>query len=107
MSSEGYDVSNSRLAADTISQFLSVPLDPDITKIPGVGPATASRLAELEGDDKCTTAHQLLGKYLQFYHANSTHEERCDAMWFWFEHHNIGAPRNSIVHSLSEKIANL
>lgn len=60
--SDGYDPQKSRVAEDTLADFLRAPLTGDLTEVPGIGKAAVGKLAE--GDDKIENTFQLIGQFL-------------------------------------------
>lgn len=65
--SDGYDPQKSRVAEDTLADFLRAPLTGDLTEVPGIGPAAVTKLAA--GDDATDSVEntfQLIGKFLMF-----------------------------------------
>jgi hypothetical protein len=64
--SDGYDPQKSRVAEDTLADFLRAPLTGDLTEVPGIGKAAVTKLgAEGEdGEEAVTNTFQLIGKFL-------------------------------------------
>ena len=63
--SDGYDPQKSRVAEDTLADFLRAPLTGDLNEVPGIGPAAIGKLAAGSADEKVTNTFQLIGKFLQ------------------------------------------
>jgi hypothetical protein len=64
MSSDGYDPQKSRVAEDTLADFLRAPLTGDLNEVPGIGPAAISKLADGEEAEAVHNTFQLIGKFL-------------------------------------------
>ncbi len=76
----------------------------DITSAPGIGAATATKLAaECEGDSPVTTTYQLIGKFLSLKGQGMTTKMHCDAMWHWLNARGINSHRAGIVHAIAER----
>ena len=100
----GFDVNRSKVGAEALAIFLANEVNEDLTTVPGIGPAAASKLAEdVEGDQSITTTHQLIGKFLTLKSKGISQKEHCDAMWFWLQGRKIDAFRAGIVRSVAEK----
>ncbi|KAF1776276.1 hypothetical protein GQ600_19280 [Phytophthora cactorum] len=90
---DGYDPQKSRVAEDTLADFLRAPLTGDLTEVPGIGKAA------------------LIGKFLML-KANSDDNDdgvidcaaHCDAFWFWLKSKGITAYRSGIVMAIAEKV---
>ena len=103
MAAKGYDPNRTRVSDDTHANWLRSPLKGDITEVPGLGIATATKMATCE--DKITTTYQLLGKYLSFKGKDVGTIEHADRFYYWLE--LIGTPtghRSSVVRSIAEKL---
>lgn len=62
---DGYDPQKSRVAEDTLADFLRAPLTGDLTEVPGIGPAAVSKLGQDgEDGDAIENTFQLIGKFL-------------------------------------------
>jgi hypothetical protein len=61
---DGYDPQKSRVAEDTLADFLRAPLTGDLTEVPGIGPAAVSKLGDGEDGDSIENTFQLIGKFL-------------------------------------------
>ena len=59
---DGYDANKSQIGDQGLANWLENELDPDIESVPGIGPATAAKIAT--GDDGVQTTHQLIGRFL-------------------------------------------
>lgn len=62
--SDGYDPQKSRVAEDTLADFLRAPLTGDLTEVPGIGPAAVTKLGAGEDGDVIENTFQLIGKFL-------------------------------------------
>lgn len=62
--SDGYDPQKSRVAEDTLADFLRAPLTGDLTEVPGIGPAAVTKLGDGEDGDRVENTFQLIGKFL-------------------------------------------
>lgn len=62
--SDGYDPQKSRVAEDTLADFLRAPLTGDLTEVPGIGPAAVTKLAAGEDGESVENTFQLIGKFL-------------------------------------------
>lgn len=45
-----------------MAEFIRGEIQPELTSVPGIGPAGAAKLAMGEGDEKITNTYQLIGK---------------------------------------------
>ena len=63
---DGYDPQKSRVAEDTLADFLRAPLTGDLTVVPGIGKAAVTKLSDAagDGDEAVTNTFQLIGKFL-------------------------------------------
>ena len=63
---DGYDPQKSRVAEDTLADFLRAPLTGDLTEVPGIGKAAVTKLSEAseDGNEAVTNTFQLIGKFL-------------------------------------------
>lgn len=59
---DGYDPQKSRVAEDTLADFLRAPLTGDLTEVPGIGAKGAEKLGE--GEDAVNNTFMLIGKFL-------------------------------------------
>lgn len=99
----GFDPNKSKVKQDTMQSFLDNPIKPELTCIPGIGPAAVEKLHE-EG---ITTTYQLMAKYLSIkgyidgeLMDIKTHN---DAFWFFLKEIGISAHRSAIVKAVAEK----
>ena len=76
------------------------PLQEDICTVPGVGEASARKLA----DAGFKTTFQLLGKFLTFAAPGTTTRERCDNFCAWLAQIGVTANKHTIVLSLADAI---
>ncbi|KAE8908991.1 hypothetical protein PF005_g6168 [Phytophthora fragariae] len=109
---DGYDPQKSRVAEDTLADFLRAPLTGDLTEVPGIGKAAVTKLGDAkEGEEAVDNTFQLIGKFLML-KANSddnddgviTCAQHCDAFWFWLKSKGITAYRSGIVMAIAEKV---
>ncbi|KAL3670057.1 hypothetical protein V7S43_005427 [Phytophthora oleae] len=109
---DGYDPQKSRVAEDTLADFLRAPLTGDLTEVPGIGKAAVAKLgASDDGEDAVTNTFQLIGKFLML-KANLEEDAddvidcaaHCDAFWFWLKSKGITAYRSGIVMAIAEKV---
>ncbi|CEG44843.1 hypothetical protein L914_07744 [Plasmopara halstedii] len=109
---DGYDPQKSRVAEDTLADFLRAPLTGDLTEVPGIGKAAVTKLAGSDdGTEAVTNTFQLIGKFLLL-KANSDDDgddvidcaAHCDAFWFWLKSKGITAYRSGIVMAIAEKV---
>lgn len=62
---DGYDPQKSRVAEDTLADFLRAPLTGDLTEVPGIGKAAVTKLGEAkDGEEAVENTFQLIGKFL-------------------------------------------
>ena len=103
---QGFDPARSCIHEDTIALFVDAPVQPDLTSVPGIGPASADKLAT--GDDEAErvgTTYQLLGKFLSFFGEGIDAQQACDGMWYWLESKKAcGGHRSGTVLSLADKL---
>ncbi|RLN95658.1 hypothetical protein BBJ28_00025621 [Nothophytophthora sp. Chile5] len=114
---DGYDPQKSRVAEDTLADFLRAPLTGDLTEVPGIGKAAVGKLGTAEeGEDAVENTFQLIGKFLMLKvgtcRGNSDDNDdglldcsaHCDAFWFWLKSKGITAYRSGIVMAIAEKV---
>ena len=71
----GFDPSKSKASSDKLAAWIAeTPLPDELTRIPGVGPATVAALATV-GVDSCA---QLVGHFLMFKRTGISMRELCD-----------------------------
>ncbi|EQC39404.1 hypothetical protein SDRG_03606 [Saprolegnia diclina VS20] len=111
MADDGYNPEKSRIAEDTLADFLRAPLTGVLTEVPGIGPAAAKKLAG--GDDvadQVTNTFQLIGKFLQLKRNDDETDEpidcptHCDAFWHWLKSKGVSSYRSGIVMAIAEKV---
>lgn len=109
---DGYDPQKSRVAEDTLADFLRAPLTGDLTEVPGIGKAAVAKLGGCDdGAEAVTNTFQLIGKFLLL-KANLDDDSddvidcaaHCDAFWFWLKSKGITAYRSGIVMAIAEKV---
>lgn len=61
---DGYDPQKSRVAEDTLADFLRAPLTGDLLEVPGIGNAAVAKLASPESGESVKNTFQLIGKFL-------------------------------------------
>jgi hypothetical protein len=98
--SEGYDPNKSKVSQDKMADFLLADIDPDITSVPGIGPAAVRNLAE----SNITTTYQLIGQFLLLRGDNMGTQAHCDAFWYWLQEQGINAHRSGIIETIAEKV---
>lgn len=99
--STAFNPQNSKVADDTLGDFVRGAVEEKLTSVPGVGPATETLLKE-EG---ITSTFQLIGKFLSMKDEGVESVEHCERFYQWLIH--IGTPagfRAGIVHSIAEKV---
>lgn len=100
----GYHPNNSRVADDTLANFLRAPITGDLLDVPGIGPRAKEILASQDnGMQPITNTYQLIGLFLALKRDNMDCKEHCDQMWAWLQHKGINAYRSGIVMSIAEK----
>ena len=75
----GYHPDRSRVSGHALADFIRAPVSGVLTEVPGVGPATAAKLAA-HGVD---TTYALIGKYLTFRTADVNCVEHMDRFYAW------------------------
>jgi hypothetical protein len=75
----GYHPDRSRVSGHALADFIRAPVSGVLTEVPGVGPATAAKLAA-HGVD---TTFALIGKYLTFRTAGVSCIEHMDRFYAW------------------------
>lgn len=86
----------------------------DITTVPGIGPAAATKLRVADEDDygAVENTYQLFGKWLDF-HALKDDDEFTDEpdanftnqkFWYWLKAKGINSQRSAIVKAVSDKL---
>ncbi|DBA01758.1 TPA: hypothetical protein N0F65_010168 [Lagenidium giganteum] len=108
---DGYDPQKSRVAEDTLADFLRAPLTGDLTEVPGIGKAAVGKLAEGEDGDRIENTFQLIGKFLMLKGNSEDNDdglvdikEHCDAFWHWLKSKGISSYRSGIVMAIAEKV---
>ena len=71
---QAYDPSRSQSNPDTLASFLRSQITGVLTEVPGIGPATATKM-KAEGIE---TTYALIGKYLMLKGAEVESVEHCD-----------------------------
>ncbi|KAH7491938.1 hypothetical protein PRIC1_002591 [Phytophthora ramorum] len=112
---DGYDPQKSRVAEDTLADFLRAPLTGDLTEVPGIGKAAVTKLGSSEdGEDVVSNTFQLIGKFLMLKENSDDNDDgvidcaaHCDAFWFWLKSKGITAYRSGIVMAIAEKVNTL
>ncbi|KAG6582788.1 uncharacterized protein IUM83_17265 [Phytophthora cinnamomi] len=106
---DGYDPQKSRVAEDTLADFLRAPLTGDLTEVPGIGKAAVTKLGD--GDEAVENTFQLIGKFLMLKESTNENDDgvincaqHCDAFWFWLKSKGITAYRSGIVMAIAEKV---
>jgi hypothetical protein len=96
----GFNANGSRICEDTLAEFLSSPVTDDILGVPGVGPATAVKLAA----HNIKTPRQLIGAFLMVCGPDMNDKMCADAFWFYLAEIGVpGGTRSTIVHAIAEK----
>ena len=99
--SQSFNPQNSKVADDTLGDFVRGAIEEALPSVPGIGPATETKLRE-EG---ITSTFQLIGKFLSMKDEGVESVEHCERFYQWLIH--IGTPagfRAGIVHSIAEKM---
>ncbi|TMW66543.1 hypothetical protein Poli38472_004308 [Pythium oligandrum] len=109
--SDGYDPQKSRVAVDTLADFLRAPLTGDLKEVPGIGDIAAGKLAAGEDGDRVENTFQLIGKFLMLKASLEENDDglidcadHCNAFWFWLKAKGISAYRSGIVMAIAEKV---
>ncbi|EED87992.1 predicted protein [Thalassiosira pseudonana CCMP1335] len=84
----------------------------DITEVPGIGPAAAKKLANVEGEEGITNTYQLIGKFLMLKGPDTDTNkvesfEHCEKFWYWLQAMGISAHRSAIVKAIAQKVNGL
>lgn len=66
MNHKNYDPTASRVAENTLADFLRAPLTGDLKEVPGIGRAYVIKLRQGEDGDRVENTFQLFGKFLLF-----------------------------------------
>lgn len=90
----------SQLTEDKLAEFLTSPVDLDVTTVPGVGKVAREKLAA-EGVE---TTHQLLGVFLRFKGADTTIQENCDQFYSFLKDCGISSHVGPITLAVAEKV---
>mmetsp|Transcript_47162 Transcript_47162/g.102895 ORF Transcript_47162/g.102895 Transcript_47162/m.102895 type:complete len:116 (-) Transcript_47162:121-468(-) len=98
--SQGYDQNRSAIGQDRLAEFLRADIVPDVTSVPGIGPAAASKLADVG----ITTTYQLVGKFMMLKEQGVDSVEHCDRFWYWLQDTGISSHRSGIVQCIAEKM---
>jgi hypothetical protein len=102
--SSGYHPNNSRVADDTLANFLRAPISGELLEVPGIGPRAKELLASEEGGMfPITNTFQLIGLFFSLKRDNMDSRQHCDQMWNWLQHKGVNAYRSGIVLSIAEK----
>jgi len=100
--SSAYDPNKSQVTEDRLATWLAEDMSSDIQSVPGIGSATAKKIAV--DDDGVTTTHQLIGRFLTLKTPGATAQEHGDAFWFWLQSKKVNQYRSGIVQCIMEKV---
>lgn len=91
-----------------MGDWMRKPITGNIEEVPGIGPATAKKLAA--SDEGITTTYQLLGKFMMLKGSDSDDAEVVDSashmefFWVWLADLGITSHRSAIVKAIAEKL---
>lgn len=91
-----------------MEQWRTSATDPDLTTVPGIGPAAAKILKEKDG---ITNTYQLFGKFLMLKGPGDEPEievtpvEHAEKFWYHLKNLGITSHRSAIVKAIAEKSA--
>ena len=113
MQADGYDPKKSKVSDDTMENWRNTPTTADLRSVPGIGPATVTKLAECDiEEDRITNTYQLFGKFLMLKGPGHSEDEiEIDSMehmekfWHWLKNRGISSHRSAIVKAIAEKSA--
>jgi hypothetical protein len=106
-SDDGYDPRKSKVGDETMDRWRTARTEPDLTTVPGIGPAGVKALAA-EG---ITNTYQLFGKYLMLKGPGDGDEievdplEHAEKFWYYLKNAGIKSHRSAIVKAIAEKSA--
>ena len=84
---------------DALAAFIRDELSSDITTVPGIGPASAAKLAAAG----VNTTYQLFGQFLLLKAEKATSQEHMDAVYAWLAGTGITAQRSAIAFAVASK----
>lgn len=99
--SQAFNPQNSKVAEDTLGDFVRGAIEENLETVPGIGPATVAKL----NNEGITSTFQLIAKFLSMKDEGVESVEHCERFYQWLIH--IGTPagfRAGIVHSIAEKM---
>lgn len=96
-----------------MENWRNTPTDPNLSTVPGIGPATIRKLAESDiEEDRITNTYQLFGKFLMLKGPGHTEGEieidsfeHTERFWHWLKNRGISSHRSAIVRAIAEKSA--
>ena len=100
---DGFDLTKSHVADDTMEAFVNGAVDDDLTSVPGIGGGSVAVLAA--GDEPVSTTTAFIGKFLTMHVPGDDGSQMCDAMWYWLKEKGVpGGHRSGTIHALAEKV---
>ena len=96
-----YKPGSSTATADQLASWISEKLPDDLSRVPGVGPASVAVLAAAEVP--ITSCAQLVGQFLLFKGKGVEMRETADAFTNWLKLVGVKANTHTITHAVAEK----
>jgi len=96
-----YKPGSSTATADQLASWISEKLPDDLSRVPGVGPASVAVLAAAEVP--ITSCAQLVGQFLLFKGNGVEVRETADAFTAWLKLVGVKANTHTITHAVAEK----
>jgi hypothetical protein len=97
---------SSKLKDNTLAQFVSSPVQDDLSYVPGLG--GSGKIAESLRRNGITSTYQLIGKFLELRGPDMTSVENCNRFAEWLTLKGAsGNSRNYIVRSIAEKCSSI
>ncbi|CAN0112468.1 unnamed protein product, partial [Scytosiphon promiscuus] len=93
----------SQVSLEKRAAFVTSPVKRSLTDVPGIGPATAKKLAERK-HGSVTNTYQLIGQFLSIRPHQSDPGQHCERFWWWLKAKGIRAFRHDIVLAIAEKV---
>jgi len=100
MVSDAFDMSKSKVGAESLAEFIASPVMEDLKTVPGIKEGNEALLRY----NGIKTTHQLIGCFLS--HKDEDYEAKkvCDDFWNYLRSIGINSNRNTIVNCIAQKV---
>jgi hypothetical protein len=102
-----YDPAKSHVTDEALQEFIQHPDIMDLTKVPGIGPATAKALSESKVKDMfhVNTGYALIGCYMALVEPSMTQQRHCDLFVEFLHHHGVKGNLHTICSAIANRAA--